>query len=311
MVKKKCQTRSKWVIFSFETLWPVCADSLKDFTSPSWRQLREFLRHAEMGNWCRWSGWATWALARKAKLRSIAFRTHWLNISDGLLVNHELHIGNLKETTACKLHCNFDKCINLLTVTTSYEYDADYALTPANLKWHQWSAPGFFGLWTMAGCSILRSFLAAVHLTRLQLCLRRPRSPFTTNSLIWIVENDSERMIWSKNSGPWIPPQSRMRYIEKLLFESPTGPTVEKCNEWNWKSLETFFLSFKHVLRNRSRQKYTFCCLHLQVLWHVLPAPTASAPVHCEPCGNGGSHIKTSIEMFKQTMWCWNTLNVM
>lgn len=168
MVKKKCQTRSKWVIFSFETLWPVCADSLKDFTSPSWRQLREFLRHAEMGNWCRWSGWATWALARKAKLRSIAFRTHWLNISDGLLVNHELHIGNLKETTACKLHCNFDKCINLLTVTTSYEYDADYALTPANLKWHQWSAPGFFGLWTMAGCSILRSFLAAVHLTRLQ-----------------------------------------------------------------------------------------------------------------------------------------------
>ena len=252
MVKKKCQTRSKWVIFSFETLWPVCADSLKDFTSPSWRQLREFLRHAEMGNWCRWSGWATWALARKAKLRSIAFRTHWLNISDGLLVNHELHIGNLKETTACKLHCNFDKCINLLTVTTSYEYDADYALTPANLKWHQWSAPGFFGLWTMAGCSILRSFLAAVHLTRLQLCPRRPRSPFTTNSLIWIVE--SREWFWAELVlGPWIPPQSRMRYIEKLLFESPTGPTVE-----------TFFLSFKNVVRNRSRQKYTFCCLHLQ-----------------------------------------------
>ena len=122
------------------------------------------------------------------------------------LVNHQLHIGNLKETTACKLHCNCDKCINLLTVTTSYEYDADYALTPANLKWHQWSAPGFFGLWTMAGCSILRSFLAAVHLTRLQLCPRRPRSPFTTNSLIWIVENDSERMIWSKNSCLFLAP---------------------------------------------------------------------------------------------------------
>lgn len=295
MVKKKCQTRSKWVIFSFETLWPVCADSLKDFTSPSWRQLREFLRHAEMGNWCRWSGWATWALARKAKLRSIAFRTHWLNISDGLLVNHELHIGNLKETTACKLHCNFDKCINLLTVTTSYEYDADYALTPANLKWHQWSAPGFFGLWTMAGCSILRSFLAAVHLTRLQLCPRRPRSPFTTNSLIWIVENDSERMIWSKNS--W--------FLAPGFLHSREWDTLRNCFSNHRQGQQ-----WKNATNGTGNHWKPFFC-HSNMSWEIdrdknilsVACIFRYCDTSCQPLrprllstvsrGNGGSHIKT------------------
>lgn len=61
--------------------------------------------------------------------------------------------------------------------------------------------------------------------------------------------------------GPWIPSQSRMRYIEKLLFESPTGPTVEKCNEWNWKSLETFFFVIQTCLEKSIETKIYFLLL--------------------------------------------------
>ena len=59
--------------------WPVWPDSLKDLTSPSWIQLREFFRHAETGSWWRCKGWV--AALRKELKRTMA--KPWRpNISD-------------------------------------------------------------------------------------------------------------------------------------------------------------------------------------------------------------------------------------
>ena len=141
------------------------------------------------------------------------------------------------------------------------------------------------GLWTMAGCSILLSFLAAVHLTRLQLVDHSFLSQETYKPIHYEFA-DLNRVEWMKREwfwdilsgwfdqkkimlvlGPWVPPQSRMRncfwnHRRGQQWKNPTNGTGK-----HWKP---FFCHLKMLRELDWDKKYaagltTLCCL-LQVL---------------------------------------------